>query len=118
MVEQGVHQRVALGAGGGVDGHARGFVEDDDVVVLVDDVEGDAARREVERNNFWHRERKHFAGFHFVRAVGVGGAVAGDGAFLDEFLQPRAGNFRQRQAQEFVEAGACGIFIDGDGVGT
>lgn len=68
MGEEGVYQRHVGVAGGGVDGEAGGFVDDEEVVVFVDDIEGDSLRFDVGGHYFGDGEGEFLARFY----LGIG----------------------------------------------
>ena len=116
VVEQGVDQRAVGVAGGRMDDHARGLVDDHDVGVLVDDVERQRLR--LRRGG---RRRRHVDD-HFLlrldREAGLDllGADAGDLdlAVLDQPLDLRPRLLRQERGERRVEAGAGVLFRDGE----
>ena len=90
-----MHQRIAAGAGGGVDRHACGFVDDDDVVVFVHDIERDVGGGfEVELFDLGDGQREAVAGLDFVAGIGDGFAIAHHRAFVDKPLKPCATGVR------------------------
>jgi hypothetical protein len=93
---------------GRVDHHSAGFVEDGEVIVLVENGEGKVLR--LGFGGFVGRDfdLNFLAAGDFVTGLG-GASVDGGGAFLDESLEPGAGEIRQADAKEAVET-LAGLF--------
>ena len=107
-VEQGIDHGAVFVAMGGVDHHAAGLVEDGEVIVLVENGEGKILR--LRFGGFVRRDfdRDFLAAGDFMTGLG-GASVDGGRAFLDESLEPGAGEIRQADAKEAVEA-LAGLF--------
>jgi hypothetical protein len=106
FMQERVDERALRVTGGGMDDHAGGFVDDDQVRILVDDVE-------VEILGLRRRARR----FGNLDADGVASAYhsigwnrpAGDGDFaaFDEALNPGARVARQHAREIPIDADAC-----------
>ncbi len=107
-VKQGIDHGAVLVAMGGVDHHAAGLVEDGEVIVLVENGEGKILRLGFSGFVGWDFDRDFLATGDFVAGLG-GSPVDGGCAFLDESLEPGAGEIRQADAKEAVEA-LAGLF--------
>lgn len=88
--EEGVDEGAIGVAGGGVDDHAVGFVDDDDVVIFVEDFEGDVLLWGIEGDGFGEGDGDAVAGFEGVAGF-CGVAVEEDVLVADEGLDARAG---------------------------
>ncbi len=100
--EQGMHQRAGASSGARMDDHSRSFIQDDEVLVLMQDVERDRLWCEQEWPSRRDVELDVLAGSHpMARLLRV--AADQDVPALDEPLDPRS---RQaaRPGQEHVQA--------------
>ena len=89
-MKEGIDEGAVGVAGGGVDDHAVGFIENDEVLVFVEDVEGDVLRDEFEGDGFGDGDADEVAGIEGL--FGFGGAVVDeDVTVFDEGLQARTG---------------------------
>jgi len=107
-VQECVNKRAGVAACTGMDDEACGFVDRDDVGVLVEDVD-----RDIFRGGF---ERREFLGLDFDSVAEpelVGGLARGAGsansAVLDPGLDARAAVLWQDAGQEVIEALAGGV---------
>ena len=94
VVHQGVNQRVVGVAGGRVHHHPLGLIDDEDVIVFVNNVEGDVFRLQV---NFDRRFRfNHHPIPRLELVLGFDGlAVNGHGAIIDPALELGAGELEK-----------------------
>src|SRR5260370_22361926 len=90
--QQSIDERASYVSCSGVNGHARGLVDGDDVVIFVKDIQGNRFRRRVRR---WPRVGPHgdeFSATKFLRRF-CGLAIDEDQAAVDEFLHTRSREF-------------------------
>ncbi len=106
VVEESVDEGAVGVSGAGVDDHAVGFVEDDDVFVFVEDVEGDVLGCVFEGDGFGDDDGDFVAGFDGVAWFG-GVAVEGDELLADERLDAGAREFGELGGEKGVEAPGC-----------
>src|SRR3989440_10884170 len=104
--EQGVHERPRVVARGRVDDHACRFVDDGDVLVFVDDVEGDRLRGRIDDVSLRDLELDHVAPRNPVRRVGGMPVDEGEMA-LDQARRGGAAELRRMLGEEPVKPG-CG----------
>ncbi len=90
MVEQGVDEGAAVVAGGGVDDHACGFVDDDQRFVFVEDVEVDRFGFNEQGLGFGEGQLDLVAVLEDQFFGGAGFAIAEELAIGDELLQSRS----------------------------
>ena len=109
--EEGVDERAGGVAGAGVDGHAGGLVDGDDVVVFVENVERNGFGFGAERRARLRIDGDFFAAVEAVRAFG-GLAVDEDEAAVDEFFHAGAAEIGTVGGDDAVEAVAG--FVSGD----
>ena len=103
--EQRVHERAVRVSRRGVHRQPRGFVHDDEMIVLVHDADGDVLRRKVERRRRRHDDHHHVAAAHDSRRLD-GASVDGDAAVPRQRSRPRAAEVRVPRLHERVHAGA------------
>lgn len=103
VVEQGVDQGAIGISRGGMDDHAGGFVEDDEVVVFEQDFQRDVLRCVVQRDGFGHDDGDAVAELYGIARLG-GVAVDLDVLLADERLDPRAGKIRETGGEKGVDA--------------
>ena len=84
MVEKRVDQGAAPIASGGMHHETGGFVQDNDVLILKQDVEGDVLGLGIGVFDGRRDELEHLPLSHLVRGVGDRGASDGQGAFFDQ----------------------------------
>jgi hypothetical protein len=89
----------------GVNGHASGFVDSDEVIVFVEDIEGDGLRLGFEGRTGQGVDLDRIAGADFVGVLG-GLAVEEDEVLFDEFLDAGAGEFGAMEGNEAIETEA------------
>ena len=106
---------VVGGAGAGVDHHAGGLVDDGEVLVFVEDVEGDVFGDGVERRGLRGAfDLDGFAAVEFL--LGLGGmAVDADLAGFDEELDAGAADVGEGLGEVLVEAEVGGGGVGGEG---
>lgn len=115
VMEEGVDEGAVGVAGGGVDDHAVGFVEDDEVFVFVEDVEGEVLGDEGEGDGLGDGDADEVAGVEGL--LGLGGAVVDeDVSFFDEGLEARAGVFLELGGEVGVEAGVWAVDFESHGL--
>jgi len=88
-----------------VDGHASGLVDDDEVVVFVEDVEGDGFGFSFEGSARFGLNRDALAATKFLARLGRL-AVDENEAGIDEFLDAGAGQFSGVRGDKAVKARA------------
>lgn len=93
VVEKGVDESAIVVAGGWMDDHTVGFMEDDDVLVLKKDVERDILRGGDVRDGLWNDYGYSISGFHAVPWLG-GLVVDEDVLLANERLDAGAGKIR------------------------
>ena len=115
--QQGVDQRTAFGTAGRVDDEAGLLVDDDEVLVLEDDIEGDVLGlwQGVDRGG--QVDGVGGSGDHLGAGVGGRLAIDRDPAFLDQDAQAGAGHAGSSLRQPFIQARACGFRRGGQGKG-
>ena len=113
MIQQRVDEGGVLAAGRGVDRHASGFVEDDQVSVLEQDVERDILGLRLGGNRSGQRDDIDAAGLDRRAGAGFGAAIDRDRAFLDQRLGTGARDLPRLCGEEGVQALAC-VFGGGD----
>ena len=112
MMEQRVHERPGVVAGGGMDDHPGGLVDDDDVLILVDDRERDVFGGRVDLGDRDLDDLDRVAGGDDVgRLLRI--AVDDEVAVLDQPLDQRARILREDGRDELVEADG-GVGVQGD----
>lgn len=112
VMQERVNERVLEVACCRVDNHAGRFVDDDEVVVFVEDFEGDCFRLGFEGTRGGNLDGDAVAGTDFV--AGFGWLVVDERMVVfDELLEKGARAFRHLRLQEPVEPLAA--FVVGDG---
>ncbi len=106
MVEQGIDQGPVAVARRRMDDQARGLVDDQQMLVLEDDPQGDVLRLVVRGLGLGHREEEELVPADFLRGIADRPALRFDGAAADQGLQPFARQRRQGRGQRAVEAPA------------
>jgi len=96
-------------SGAGVNGHAGGFIDDDDVVVFVENVERDGFGLGDDGRALGRFESDFFCAANVLRAFSCGSAIDEDEAGFDEFLNAGAGEFGAAGGDKAVETRA-GVF--------
>ena len=97
----------------GVNGHARGFVDADDVVVLIKNVQRNGFRLGLKRRAWLRIDLDLIAGAKFLGILG-GLAIEKDKALRDQFLNASAGEFGAMGGYDAIEAKADVGFGDGE----
>lgn len=92
-----------MSARAGVHDHARGFVDRDHIVILIEDFERQILGYRVERNEISRLYLDLFRAFQQISALG-GCAVHLHAALVDPRLQPRPAVLRKLIVQELVQA--------------
>src|SRR5579871_1060649 len=121
VVEKGVDEGAVVagivgGAGAGVDHHASGLVDDGEVLVFVEDLEGDVLGKGVEGRRVWGAFNLDLlAAVKFLFGLG-GSAGDADLAVLDEELDTGAADVGDGLGEVLVEAQACGFGGGGEGM--
>lgn len=100
--EKGVDERAARIPCPGVDGHASRLVNNDEVVVFVEDVEGDRFGFGFERSTRLRPDSDPVASFEFLTGLGRP-AIDQDKAGIDEFLDAGAGEFGGMGSDETIK---------------
>jgi len=103
MMEQRVDERAVGVAGGGMDDEAGGFVEDDEIVVLEEDVKGDVLGDGLHGHGIGNRDGHDIAGMQLRTGFHDRG-VERDRTVLDQCLNPRARQIRESGDKELIEA--------------
>ena len=99
MRNEGIDQGSGLVPRRGMDDQAGRLVDDDEVVVLVDDVEGDRFRPRLGRHRRRHRHDDLLAGTDDPARLGDRHPVDGHRAVDDQGFRARPAEFRQRHRQ-------------------
>ena len=102
VVEQRIDQRAVRVAGGRMHDHPLGFVDDEQVFVLIDDVERDILRLRFDRLRVGQRQRDGVAGGDLVFFVGRR-AVAQHLPLFNQRLQRAAGKLPRLRGQPAVQ---------------
>ena len=103
--EQRVDERATVISGPGVDGHAGGLVDSDEVVVFVEDVEGNVFGLRFEGGTRGGGDVYDVTSADFVRVFG-GSAVEENELRFNEFLDASSGELGILLGDETVEADA------------
>ena len=103
VVQQRVDQRAVRVAGGRMHHHALGFVDDDQIVILVDDIQRDVLGLGLDGLRFRQVDTVGSAGDNFVFFVDTA-AAAGHSALLHQVLQGAAGKLDALPCQPGVQA--------------
>ena len=103
MGDQRVDQRAGGVAGAGMHHEARGLVDDDERVVLVDDVEGDGLACGLRRCGGRHAKLEAVARFDPVFRLHYGRPAQGNLALFDQALHAGAAQLRQLRREKAVE---------------
>ena len=117
VVEQGVDQGPVGVARGGMHHQALGLVEDDDVLVLVDHVQGDVLGEELRLLRLRQGHRQGLAAPETV-VLGQGFAAAGDLPVLQEAGGGGAGQVLPLVCQPGIDPPAGGLRRHGEGQGA
>ena len=104
--EERVDERAGDCAGAGMDGHAGGFVDGDDVVVFVEDIERNGFGFGADGRALGDFETDFFAAVKMERAFLRGVAIDLDEAGHDQFLDAGAAEFGALGGDEAVETRA------------
>lgn len=103
VMKEGVDEGAVGVTRGGVDDEAGGLVDDEDVRVLVEDVEGDVLGGDLDGDSL--RDGKEDGVARLEDGAGFGGLAIKRGvAGLDEVLEAGAGVLRQAGVEEAVQA--------------
>ncbi len=108
-----------LVAGGGMHNEALGLVDDDDVLVLEHDIEGDILAFGLRRDGRRHVDCDRIAGSDMISGVAHGGGVLrrpGDRhlAGEDQRLQPRPRQSRAAHGEHAIEPGRAFVALHRD----
>jgi hypothetical protein len=109
MGEQGVDQGSVLVARRGVDDEAGRFIEHQQVVVFVEDGEGDRLRLRRSRDGRRALHSKATAGSNWLGRIAQERAIPADRASLDQGLDACAGQAADGVGEEAVGARASGL---------
>ncbi len=101
-------------AGGGMNHQVAGFVDDDDVVVLIDDLSGIGSAAGLAGSGGGTLTNKIVAGIDVAAGSRIVSPVERDGAGLDQCLQPRARQFGDMAGEHAVEPFTGFVVGDGD----
>src|SRR5712671_3631859 len=108
-------QRAGVMAGGGMDDHARGLVDDRQVVVLIENVERNLFRGRVRDVSLRDLELDHVTHAYAIRGIGRV-AVDPDQVALDQPRRGRAAQVDRVLGQEAVQARGRGLRYDSVGL--
>lgn len=103
VMEEGVDEGAVGVAGGGVDDEAGGFVDDEDVAVLIEDFDGDVLGDDFDGGGVGDGEGDEVAGADDGAGLGGFGVEAAVVGF-DEVLEAGAGVLGEAGVEEAVEA--------------
>lgn len=112
--DQGVHQGAVRVAGRRVHDQARGFVDHDQVLVFMDDRQGNILSGQLDGFSLGHQDGESLAGFDPQRGLNYRLAARRQAAFLDQRLDPAAGQAGQAAGEQPVQALAGFLRLDGD----
>ncbi|MGY4511985.1 hypothetical protein ACVIN2_005439 [Bradyrhizobium sp. USDA 3650] len=113
MGDQRVHQRAGLVARRGMHHQPLRLVENDDVVVLEHDVEGDILAFRLRRDRFRHVDCDRIAAGDVISGVPDRGVPEAHRARQNQGFQPRSRQLGKVHSQHAVEPGrALGAFDD------
>jgi len=101
-MEQGIDQGSGMNAGAGVDDHAGGFIDGDEVVIFIEHGKRNRLRSGVQGRRREGPALDGFAGAGFVRGAGDG-AIDEDAAKADPLLNARAAELGKALVQELIE---------------
>ena len=116
MGDQGIDQGPVRVARRRMHDQAGGFVDDQHVVVLKNDIEIDSLRLGRRGTTLGHNDGESLAGFDPIGRVDYRLAIGADAAFPDERLDPGARKVRDPARQHPVEPAARFRFAGGDGM--
>ncbi len=102
--EQGVDEGAAAVAGGGMDDHACGFVNDDDATVFEENIQGNIFRWQRHGFRGWDGDFDVVVEFDLRFFVGAGAIVECDVPVGDQLLQARSGEVGDLFGEDAVEA--------------
>lgn len=94
MRQRGVYERALVVTGRWMNHHTGRFVDQKDVFILEDDVEGNRFWNEVRRSWLRHTHLDQLTAYQLVPGLGYGGAVHADVACADKRLQSASGIIR------------------------
>ena len=112
--KQGIDQRAVGIPCPSVNGHARGLVDADHVVVLVEDVERNGFGLGLKRRTRLGVDLNDVAGTNLLGILG-GFSIQEDQALFDEFLDASTGEINAMGSDDTVEAETGLGFVDGNG---
>lgn len=115
VMEESVDEGSGVAAGAKVDDEAGGLVDGNDVIVLIEDVEGDVLGEGAEGLQFGRLDRDNIAGAEF-RGGFRRGVVDEDAVLFDPRSEAGTREFGQAGGEEVVEAGTGGGGVDGEGM--
>lgn len=112
MVEEGVDEGAIRIAGGGVDDDAVGFVDDEEIIVFEEDIEGDVLGdvlgEGIGGDGLGDDHGEDVSGFQGIAGFG-GEAVAEDVFLPDKNLDAGAGQLRDLGCEVGIDAGLIAI---------
>ena len=110
VIEQGIDQRAAFVSRGGMDDHAALFVDNNDVGVLIENIQRDILRHDIDGLRLRHDQQKPHAAFRLPGCFSFDFAVDKQRAFFHQRCNSGAGK-RGLLAQISVEphAGQGGL---------
>ena len=94
MIEQGVDQRAAFVSRGGMDDHAAFFVDNNDVGVLIENIQRDILRHDIDGLRLWHDQQKPHAAFCLPGCLSFDLAVDEQRALFHQRRNSRSGKRR------------------------
>ena len=110
VIEQGIDQGAAFVSRGGMDDHAALFADNNDVGVLIENIQRDILRHDIDGLRLWHDQQKSHTAFRLPGCLSFDLAVDEQRAFFHQRRNSGAGK-RRLLAQISVEphAGQGGI---------
>jgi hypothetical protein len=105
VVEEGVDEGAIGVACGGVDDEAGGFVEDEDVFVLKEDIKRDVLGDDGDGDDLGYNEGELVSAFESGAGLGLT-PVQGDVPVFDQVLEAGAGEIGKTGGEVLVESGA------------
>ena len=115
VMKEGIDEGAVGVAGSRMNDQSDRFIDDHEVFVLVEDVEGNVLRDEVRRLGVGKLDRDGVTGY-YGRSRSRLAPIQEDMAILEQSLDPGAGEFRQFPGKEQIEP-FPGVLLDGNGHG-
>jgi hypothetical protein len=114
--QQRIHQRAAHIAGSRMHHHPRCLIDDDQMLVLVQDIEGNGLSDYFEGLRLRHSDLNSIPRLHQPLFIGAALPVQGDGFPLNQLLDTIAGEVWQLGGEPTIQAGGLPHHLKGDGL--